>query len=165
MSAAKKTIKKVAKKAAAKKATKKIVTKKAPVKKVATKKVAAKKAVKKVATKKIAAKKVTTKKVATKKAAPKAAPSTPKAKSVTRIIARVDVRFGNALYVRGEGGGLSWTQGTPMENLSSDEWKLETTEADSGIVFKFLVNDEIWANGEDQTVAAGGTSISTPSFY
>lgn len=75
------------------------------------------------------------------------------------------MRYGNTLYLRGEGGGLSWTKGVPLSNLSSDEWKWETREADSGIVFKFLVNDEIWANGEDQTVAAGGTSISTPSFY
>ncbi len=124
-------------------------------KKVAKK--AATKAVKKVA-KKTVAKKSATKKTAAKK-------TTPRSKPVTRIIARVDVRFGNTLFVRGEGGGLSWTEGSPMENISADEWKWETPEADSGIVFKFLVNDEIWSNGDDQTVAAGSTSISTPSFY
>jgi hypothetical protein len=141
MPAAKKTTKKAVKKATAKKAVKKTAVKKAPASKAPAKKVA-KKAVKKAATK-----------------------ATPASKAITRIIARVDVRFGNTLYVRGEGGGLSWSQGTPLNNLSSDEWIWETSEADSGIVFKFLVNDEIWANGDDQTVAAGGTSISTPSFY
>lgn len=129
-------------------------------KKVAKK--AATKAVKKVA-KKTAAKKTAAKKSAAEKTAAKKA--TPRSKPVTRIIARVDVRFGNTLFVRGEGGGLSWTEGSPMENISADEWKWETAEADSGIVFKFLVNDEIWSNGDDQTVAAGSTSISTPSFY
>jgi hypothetical protein len=130
----------------------------------ATKKTVAKKAAKKTAKKtttKTTAKKTATKKTATKKTAP----PVPESKAVTRIIARVDVRFGNTLFVRGEGGGLSWNQGQPMENVSADEWKWETREADSGIVFKFLVNDEVWANGDDQTVAAGGTSISTPSFY
>ncbi len=145
MSAAKKATKKTVKKAAVKKAAKKVATKTPAAKK------AVKKAIKKTAVKKVAAK--------------KAASSAPSSKSVTRIIARVDARFGNTLYIRGEGGGLSWTEGVPMENISSDEWKWESTEADSGIVFKFLVNDEIWANGEDQTVAAGSTSISTPSFY
>ncbi|MEM0967438.1 MAG: hypothetical protein AAGJ81_14925 [Verrucomicrobiota bacterium] len=126
-----------------------------------TKKVA-KKTTKKVAKK--AAKKVTkkaVKKSATKKAVAKSSSKVP----LTRILARVDVRYGNVLYIRGEGGGLSWNEGVPMENVSSDEWKWESAEADSGIVFKFLVNDEIWANGEDHTVAAGATSISTPSFY
>ena len=140
---------------AAKKTTKKAVAKKAA-KKVASTKKAAKKVVKKTAPKKVV------KKTATKKAAKKTAPAS---KTVTKIIARVDVRFGNTLYIRGEGGGLSWNSGTPLKNISDDEWAWESTEADSGIVFKFLVNDEIWANGEDQTVAAGSTSISSPSFY
>ncbi len=135
MSAAKKTTKKAAKKAAPTKTAKK------------------------------AAKKAVAKKAAAKKAAKKTVAKAPVSKSLTRIIARVDVRFGNILTIRGEGGGLSWNEGVPMKNLSTDEWIWETREADSGIVFKFLVNDEIWAHGEDQTVAAGGTSISTPTFY
>ncbi len=135
-----------------------------PTGKKATKKTAAK-TVKKVAKK--AAKKTTAKKAVPAKTTSRktTAGPRPRAKPVTRIIARVDVRFGNSLFVRGEGGGLSWTEGRPMENISADEWKWETEEADSGIVFKFLVNDEIWSNGDDQTVAAGSTSISTPSFY
>jgi hypothetical protein len=131
----------------------------------------AKKAIKKTAVKKVAAKKVSTKKTAVKKAVAKkttakkvATPKKSKA-SVTRISAKVDVRFGNTLFIRGEGGGLSWTIGTPMKNLSEDDWTWETKTADSGIVFKFLINDEIWANGDDLTVASGGTSISTPTFY
>lgn len=140
-----------------KKATKKTAAK--------TAKKAAKKAVKKTVAKKAAPVK---KAAPAKKAAPvkkTAAVKTPRPKPTTRIIARVDVRFGNSLFIRGEGGGLSWTEGSPMENISTDEWKWETEEADSGIVFKFLVNDEIWSNGDDQTVAAGSTSISTPGFY
>jgi outer membrane biosynthesis protein TonB len=145
---------------AAKKTTKKTTTTSAP-KKVAKK--TTKKAVAKAPAKKTATKKAV-KKVARKSSASSAS-TAPVSRATTRVIARVDVRYGNTLYLRGEGGGLSWTKGVPLSNLSSDEWKWETREADSGIVFKFLVNDEIWANGEDQTVAAGGTSISTPSFY
>jgi len=118
-------------------------------------------AAKKAVVKKATAKKATVKPSPAKKAVSKAAPP----RAVTRIIARVDVRFGNVLTIRGEGGGLNWTTGQTMKNLSADEWMWETRDADSGIVFKFLVNDEIWAHGEDQTVAAGSTSISTPTFY
>ena len=139
--------------------------------KTATKKVAAKKAAKKVAAKKSPAKKVAAKKAPVKKVAAKKAPAKKAAKKApakkiteTTIIARVDVGFGNSLYVRGEGAGLSWDKGTLMENVSPYEWALKTTAAKTGVVFKFLINDEIWSDGENLSVSAGGTSISSPTF-
>jgi hypothetical protein len=141
-----------------------------PVKKVAAKKVAA--PVKKVAAPKVApapapapVKKVAAKKApAAKKATVKKA-AAPKAKAVTTIIAKVDIGFGNLLYLRGEGAGLSWDQGIPLDCVNSDEWTWKTSEAPaSGLVFKLLINDEIWSQGEDLTVEAGGTSISAPAF-
>ena len=147
---AKKTTKKAAKKVAAKKApAKKAAPKKAPAKKVAPKKAAPKKA---------PAKKAPAK----KKAAPKKAAS--KKLVETSLIARVDVGFGNSLYVRGEGAGLSWEKGTLLENITPYEWALKTTKAKGSVTFKFLINDELWAEGENITVAAGETSISTPAF-
>ena len=141
--AKKTTVKKAVKKVAAKKATKKVAVKKA-----ATKKVPAKKAAKKVATKKAApAKKAPAKKV-----------------EKTSIIARVDVGFGNSLYVRGEGAGLSWDKGVQLDNVSPYEWAFSSTQAKGEVTFKFLINDEIWAEGENITVAPGGTSISSPVF-
>ncbi len=148
---------------------KKTTTKKA-VKKVAAKKTAAKKApAKKVAAKKVAAKKAPAKKAPAKKAAaPKAKAPAKKApaKKVekTSIIARVDVGFGNSLYVRGEGAGLSWDKGVQLDNVSPYEWTFSSTKAKGDVTFKFLINDEIWADGENITVAKGGTSISSPVF-
>ena len=144
--AKKTTTKKAVKKATAKKAVKKVAAKKtvatpAPAKKVVTKKVAAKKAP---AAKKVAAKKVTPAKTVVK----------------TSIIARVDVGFGNSLYVRGEGAGLSWDKGVQLDNVSPYEWVFSSTQAKGDLTFKFLINDEVWAEGEDLTVAKGGTSIS-----
>jgi hypothetical protein len=148
--AKKTTTKKAVKKATAKKAVKKVAAKKtvatpAPAKKVVTKKVAAKKAP---AAKKVAAKKVTPAKTVVK----------------TSIIARVDVGFGNSLYVRGEGAGLSWDKGVQLDNVSPYEWLFSSTQAKGDLTFKFLINDEVWAEGEDLTVAKGGTSISSPVF-
>lgn len=139
------------------------------------KKTVTKKAAKK-AVKKAPAKKAPAKKAAVKKAVVKAEPAAPAAKKVpaaklpakkveqTSAIARVDVGFGNSLYVRGEGGGLSWEKGTLMENVSPYEWIWKSTTAKSDVEFKFLINDEIWAEGENLTVSAGGASISTPRF-
>jgi len=148
--AKKTTVKKATKKAPAKKAAKKVAAKKAPVKK-AAKKIPAKKAAKKVAAKKAPAKK------AAKKAAPKKVIK-------TSVIARVDVGFGNSLYIRGEGAGLSWDKGVQLDNVSPYEWSFSSTTAKGDVTFKFLINDELWAEGDDITVAKGDTSISSPVF-
>ena len=131
------------------------------------KKPTTKKALKKVAAKK-AAKKVVAKKVVKK--APAKKPAAPKAKIPskralkTSIIARVDVGFGNQLYVRGTGADLSWEKGLQLENVSSYEWAFATTKAKSAVTFKFLINDELWAEGDNIIVAEGATSISSPVF-
>jgi hypothetical protein len=148
--AKKTTVKKATKKVAAKKAAKKVAAKKAPTKK-AAKKIPAKKAAKKVAAKKALAKKPA------KKAAPKKVVK-------TSAIARVDVGFGNSLYIRGEGAGLSWDKGIALENISPYEWSFSSTTVKGDVTFKFLINDELWAEGENITVAKGGTSISSPIF-
>ena len=127
------------------------------------KKPTTKKAVKKVAAKK-ATKKVVTKKAPAKKAvAPKAKIPAKKALK-TSITARVDVGFGNQLYIRGAGAGLSWEKGLQLENVSAYEWTFATTKANSDVTFKFLINDELWAEGDNVTVAEGATSISSPVF-
>lgn len=132
-----------------KKPTKKIV-------KNATKKTA-KKAVKKVA------KKAVKKAVKATKTATKKAPTKKKVLKST-IAARVDVGFGNNLYIRGEGAGLSWDVGILMKNLSPYEWAWETKSTSKPIEYKFLINDELWANGENQFAKSGDTSISAPTF-
>ncbi len=147
--AAKTTVKKVA-------APKKAATKKAPAKKSPTKKAP----VKKTATKKVPAKKSPTKKKAT--SAVKTTPAKQTA-AQTRIIARVDVGFGNALYVRGEGAGLSWEKGTALANVTPYEWTLSCSNKGT-VIFKFLINDELWAEGENITLQAGRKSISSPTF-
>ncbi len=155
----------MAKKTTTKKAAKKVAAKKA-VKASAAKKTAAPKAPAKKAAKKVAAKKTPAKKAPAKKAAKKAAAPKPSTKKVekTSIIARVDVGFGNSLYLRGEGAGLSWDKGVQLDNTSPYEWAFSSTTAKGDVTFKFLINDEIWAEGENLTVAKGDTSISSPVF-
>jgi len=151
-------VKKTTNSAARKTAVKKTVTKKTPAKKVAARKavpapksVSAQAPVKKVVAAKLPAKK------AVKKAVSK--------KTVeTSIIASVDVGFGNSLYIRGEGAGLSWEKGILLDNISPYEWAFKTSTAKGEVTFKFLINDEAWADGENLTVAAGGISGSSPVF-
>lgn len=100
--------------------------------------------------------KKTTARTAVKKTAPKVV--------VTTISALIDVGFGNTLYLRGEGPGLSWEKGVVMDCLADDHWRITLPETARPIVFKFLLNDETWCAGDDLTVAPGGTLSITPEF-
>ena len=84
------------------------------------------------------------------------------AKPVT-IEAKIDVGFGNALYLRGEGAGLTWEQGIPLTCVDGSTWQW-TGETEKHLKFKLLLNDHIWASGEDLVAAAGQKIEITPSF-
>lgn len=82
----------------------------------------------------------------------------------TTIVARIDVGYGNALYLRGDGPGLSWEQGVPMECIAGDQWQYTLGESARPISFKVLLNDQIWSAGPDSVVASGSTATITPDF-
>ena len=85
--------------------------------------------------------------------------------TVTVVVAKYDVGFGNSLYIRGEGAGLSWETGILMENVGNDVWVWTTSEiADEDLAFKFLVNDEIWSAGDNLSAAVGETTTLYPCF-
>ena len=144
---------------------------KQPAKKTATKKTTASKTTA-TSVKKAPAKKATVKKTAVEKVVAKRAPAkkaavkktTAKKALNTNIVAYTDVGFGNTLYIRGTGAGLSWEKGVAMKNTSAAEWAFATTKATGTITFKFLINDQIWAEGDDLTIKAGSKSISSPEF-
>ena len=83
-------------------------------------------------------------------------------KSVT-IEAKIDVGFGNKLFLRGEGEGLSWNHGIPLTCVDSSTWKW-TGEASDKVKFKLLLNDAVWAKGEDLTAAPGQRLQVAPAF-
>jgi len=82
----------------------------------------------------------------------------------TKITAQLDVGFGNTLYLRGEGPGLSWDRGLAMDCVADDEWTITLSDATVPVVFKFLLNDITWCTGNDYVVEPGGTSVVTPTF-
>jgi hypothetical protein len=82
----------------------------------------------------------------------------------TTITAQIDIGFGNALYLRGEGPGLSWDRGLLMNCVSDNQWQAVIAESARPIVFKFLVNDLSWSAGEDYSAVPGSTVVLTPTF-
>jgi hypothetical protein len=101
---------------------------------------------------------------------PQAAPAptaetkpTQKTGSTATIEAKVDVGFGNTLYLRGEGKGLDWNHGIPLTCVDGSTWKW-TGQADEKLKFKLLLNDAVWAKGEDLVIAPGQKLQVAPSF-
>ncbi|HXT13730.1 MAG TPA: hypothetical protein VN873_19425 [Candidatus Angelobacter sp.] len=84
------------------------------------------------------------------------------AKPVT-IEAKIDVGFGNALYLRGEGTGLSWSQGIPLTCVDGKTWKW-TGESKEQLKFKLLLNDQVWSQGEDLVATPGQKVEISPAF-
>lgn len=101
------------------------------------------------------------------KAAPAARPAVKPVAStsvVTTIAARIDIGFGNVLFLRGEGPGLSWDRGIAMECVGDDLWRITLPESARACTFKFLVNDLSWSVGPDFSVASGASVTLTPEF-
>jgi hypothetical protein len=83
---------------------------------------------------------------------------------MTTVAAKIDVGFGNTLFIRGQGNGLSWSQGVPLQCVGESHWIWSTHQAQDRIVFKLLVNDERWSQGPDLVLDAGDKIEVAPRF-
>ena len=90
--------------------------------------------------------------------------STPSSQTCTTVIAKIDVGWGNALYVRGHGGSLSWEKGKLLENKGPSEWMVTFHNLQQPMHLKFLINDQVWAQGENIAIQPGKTLICKPVF-
>jgi hypothetical protein len=96
---------------------------------------------------------------------PKPAPSAPKSApgALTTIDVKVDVGFGNAVFLRGQGSGLTWEHGVPLACVDGRTWRWEQTVA-SPITFKVLINDQVWSAGNNLIVKPGQKLEVAPCF-
>ncbi len=101
---------------------------------------------------------------AKKSAAPAKKKSAASEPPVTFVTAQIDIGFGNALTIRGEGPGLSWDKGAPMDNVDASLWTASIRNATKPIVFKVLVNDLTWSAGPDYVVEPGQSITIQPTF-
>src|SRR5947207_5016873 len=79
------------------------------------------------------------------------------------IEAKIDVGFGNALYLRGQGPGLSWERGVPCECVNRNTWRWTAPGAEK-LTFKLLLNDSVWARGADLVIGPGEKVEVVPAF-
>ena len=83
---------------------------------------------------------------------------------MTVVQAKIDVGFGNSIFIRGQGDGLSWDKGIPLSCIDRSAWVWSTKQTESKLVFKLLLNDQVWAKGEDVVVEAGKEIEIIPAF-
>jgi hypothetical protein len=83
---------------------------------------------------------------------------------LTIVEAELEVGQGNALFIRGEGEGLSWSKGQPLSRFDGSRWIWSSHSSGDKVVFKLLLNDSIWAQGEDIVVRAGRRVELSPVF-
>jgi hypothetical protein len=110
------------------------------------------------------AKRATSIAVTTAKPKAAAAPATTTRVPATTVTVRTDVGFGNLLYIRGDGPGLSWDQGVLMECASSDTWTWTSKAATRPFAYKVLINDERWSSGDDFVASVGTENSVAPAF-
>jgi len=82
----------------------------------------------------------------------------------TIIFAKIDIGFGNHLYIRGEGPGLSWDHGVAMDCVGNGLWTTTVSHAALPVVFKLLVNDLSWSTGADYVAQPGQSFSIDPTF-
>jgi hypothetical protein len=81
----------------------------------------------------------------------------------TTITAKINVGFGNALFIRGS-GPLSWNNGLLLDCVADDKWSITVGALTEPLSFKFLLNDETWSAGPDFVVGPGQSVTVVPVF-
>ena len=106
---------------------------------------------------------ITAQKVVTAAKTPIAKPQAATAAAPIVIEAKIDVGYGNNLFVRGQGAGLSWERGVQLKNVDQKTWSIAIPASDK-LQFKLLLNDMVWAQGEDLVATPGKAVKVVPTF-
>ena len=60
----------------------------------------------------------------------------------TAVVAKVKIGIGNKPFLRGEGPGLSWEEGVPMNFVEIGKWAWSPSDKDAPLVVQVYRNDE-----------------------
>jgi chemotaxis protein histidine kinase CheA len=82
----------------------------------------------------------------------------------TRLLATAYIGIGNKLFIRGDGPGLSWDVGVPMQFVSIGKWGWSTGEASGPVRVKLYKNDELAAPLGEITLESGKHTEVTAAF-
>jgi hypothetical protein len=82
----------------------------------------------------------------------------------TRLLATAYIGIGNKLFIRGDGPGLSWDRGVPMQFVSIGKWGWSTHDAAGPIRIKLYKNDDSPALSGELKLEPGRHTETTALF-
>ena len=80
------------------------------------------------------------------------------------MIAKVMIGIGNKPYVRGQGPGLSWEEGVPMNFIEIGKWAWSPPQKNVSVTIQIYRNDEDPDNTGKHEIKAGEKFELTPDF-
>jgi chemotaxis protein histidine kinase CheA len=86
---------------------------------------------------------------------PAKAESSASSDGATRLLVTAYIGIGNKLFIRGDGPGLSWDKGVPMQFVSIGKWGWASHEAAGPVRCKLYKNDETAALSGEVTLEPG----------
>ncbi len=83
---------------------------------------------------------------------------------LTEIKIHYKVPVGHTLFIRGSGAGLNWDFGVPLTKIDEDTYVYRLKGARGNLVYKILLDDTQWEQGEDRRIEQGKTEECTPDL-
>ncbi len=84
-------------------------------------------------------------------------------RSIT-LIAHLNLDISSTPYVRGEGAGLSWNEGVPMEFIEIGKWEWTVENAEESTSCRIFKDDSLAARGDDIVIEVGERAEVYPEF-
>jgi hypothetical protein len=78
-------------------------------------------------------------------------------------VERLELGVGCAVFIRGEGEGLSWDRGERLIRMGSGAWAW-SGRLTRPVRFQLLLDDVVWERGEPRILEPGQTAQFTPDF-
>jgi hypothetical protein len=83
----------------------------------------------------------------------------------TRVLVTAYIGIGNRLFLRGEGPGLSWEKGVPLQFVSIGKWRWESSEAAATVKFRLFKNDTDECAGLGERAVEPGHQIQLSASF
>ena len=88
----------------------------------------------------------------------------PEKNSSITLIAHLNIEISSTPYVRGEGAGLSWNEGIPMEFIEIGKWEWKVENAVESTSCRIFKDDSLAAKGDDIVINVGERAEVYPVF-
>jgi hypothetical protein len=80
------------------------------------------------------------------------------------VLVHLELGTNNAVFIRGQGGGLNWEAGQALTQLEQGTWIWWTDLKSESVEFQLLLDDLVWERGHPHVLEPGHTIHISPDF-